>query len=56
MATKLTHEEHREIGLSHLEYMRELLDRDGDKATLHLHAAHMRSLLAAASPNKNVPA
>ncbi|MGY3698209.1 hypothetical protein ACVIGA_008289 [Bradyrhizobium sp. USDA 3240] len=56
MATKLTNEEHREAGLSHLEYMRELLDRDGDKATLHLHAAHMRSLLAAAIPNKNAPA
>ncbi|WFU62697.1 hypothetical protein [Bradyrhizobium brasilense] len=53
---KLTHEEHREAGQSHLEYMRELLERDGDKATLRLHAAHMRSLLAAASPNKNVPA
>ncbi|WP_165446010.1 hypothetical protein [Bradyrhizobium uaiense] len=52
MATKLTNEEHREAGFSHLDYMRELLKRDGDKAALYLHAAHMRSLLAAASPEK----
>lgn len=51
---KMTQEEHREAGQSHFEYMRELLQRDGDKATLHLHAAQMRSLLAAATPNKNV--
>ncbi|MCD9825333.1 hypothetical protein [Bradyrhizobium japonicum] len=53
---KLTHEQYREAGIAHLQYMRELLERDGEKATLHLHAAHMRSLLAAASTNKNVPA
>jgi len=49
---RLTHEEHREAGLSHLQYMRELLEKDGDNAKLELRAAHMRSLLAAASPDK----
>lgn len=55
MAT-MTNEQHREAGRSHLEHIRELLERDGDKALLELHADHMRSLLAAATPDKNVPA
>ena len=52
MATKMTNEQHREAGHSHLEYMRELLAKHGDSATLNLHADHMRSLLAAAPPVK----
>jgi len=50
MAT-MTNEERREAGLSHIEYMRELLAKHGDSATLNLHADHMRSLLAAAAPS-----
>lgn len=46
MATKLTNEEHCEAGMSHLEYMRELLSKHGDSATINLHANHMRSILA----------
>ena len=49
---KLTHKEHREAGLSHFEYMRELLKKDGDNAKLELHADQMRSLLAAAFPDE----
>ncbi|MEH2485001.1 hypothetical protein [Bradyrhizobium sp. AZCC 2230] len=49
---KMTNEQHREAGQSHLEYMRELLAKHGDSATLSLHADHMRSLLAAASHDK----
>lgn len=53
MATKLlSHNDHREAGKSHLEYFRELLERDGDKATISLHADHLKSLLAFASPDK----
>lgn len=53
MATKLlSHADHREAGKSHLNYFRELLERDGEKATVSLHADHMRSLLAFASPDK----
>lgn len=48
----MTHEEHREAGQSHLEYMRELLSKHGDEAKIDLHAGHMRSLLAFASPDK----
>lgn len=52
MAMKFTDEERREAGRSHLEYMRELLSKQGDKAKIDLHADHMRSLLAFASPDK----
>ncbi|EIG56107.1 hypothetical protein [Bradyrhizobium sp. WSM1253] len=48
---KMTHEQNREAGQSHLEYMRELLAKHGDNASVNLHADHMRSLLAAASPD-----
>ncbi|MET4721659.1 hypothetical protein ABIF63_005765 [Bradyrhizobium japonicum] len=48
----MTHEDHRESGKSHLEYFRELLERDGDKATVSLHADQLKSLLAFASPDK----
>ncbi|WP_298880710.1 hypothetical protein [uncultured Bradyrhizobium sp.] len=54
MAT--TNEQHREAGISHINYMRELLQKYGDEARLKLHADHMRSLIAVASPNKNEPA
>lgn len=54
MAT-MTNEQHRETGISHLDYMRELLEKRGDQARLELHADHMRSLIAAASPNKKFP-
>jgi len=50
---KMTTEQKREAGNSHLKYFRELLKRGGDKATITLHAAHMRSLIAAASPEKH---
>lgn len=53
---KFTHEDHREAGRSHLDYMHELLEKHGDQARLELHADHMRSLIATASPNNNVPA
>jgi hypothetical protein len=54
MATKLlSHNDHREAGNSHLEYMRELLSKHGDEAKIDLHADHMRSLLAFASPDKS---
>lgn len=43
----MTTAERREAGRSHFEYMRELLERDGDAAKLSLHADHMRSLLTA---------
>ena len=46
MAANMTQEQHREAGLSHLEYMRELLANDGDNAKLELHADHLRSLLS----------
>lgn len=49
---KMTNEQSREAGQSHLEFMRELVAKHGDNATLNLHADHMRSLLAAASPDK----
>ncbi|MCD9295075.1 hypothetical protein LUI11_14700 [Bradyrhizobium diazoefficiens] len=52
----MTNEQHREAGISHLDHIRELLKKHGDRARLELHADHMRSLIAAASPNKNVPA
>jgi hypothetical protein len=55
MAT-MTNEQHREAGISHLHYMHELLDKHGDEAKLELHANHMRSLIAAASPERNDPA
>lgn len=48
----MTNEEHREAGKSHLEYMRELLSKHGDEAKIDLHAGHIRSLLAFASPDK----
>ncbi|MET4802579.1 hypothetical protein [Bradyrhizobium sp. LB11.1] len=48
----MTQQEQREAGKSHLNYFRELLEREGDKATVSLHAAHIRSLLAFASPEK----
>lgn len=48
----MTHEEQRIAGQSHLKYFRELLDRDGDKAQIQVYAAQMRSLIAAASPDK----
>lgn len=44
MATKLSDNEHREIGAHIFEYMQELLAQDGDKATIILHADHIRSL------------
>lgn len=53
---KMSDTDQREAGLSHLTYMRELLETHGDEAKIELHADHMRSLLAAATPNKNVPA
>ncbi|MBN9147177.1 MULTISPECIES: hypothetical protein [unclassified Nitrobacter] len=46
----MTNEEYRKAGLSHLEYFRELLERNGDEASLALHADHLRALLAAATP------
>lgn len=46
-AATMTTEEHRKAGLSHLEYMRELLETQGDDAKLELRACHMRSILAA---------
>lgn len=52
---KLTQEQRRETGQSHLNYMRELLAKHGDAAKLELHADHMRSLIAVAT-NKNVTA
>ncbi|WP_197086821.1 hypothetical protein [Bradyrhizobium sp. LTSPM299] len=52
MATAFTDEQRREAGLSHLDYMRELLEKHGDDAKLELHSDHLRSLLAAASPDK----
>ncbi|MDH2354487.1 hypothetical protein QCM77_25075 [Bradyrhizobium sp. SSUT18] len=52
MAAKMTNEQHREAGKSHLKYFREVLRRDGDDAKLELHANHIRSLLAFASPDK----
>lgn len=42
----MTQEDHCEAGMSHLEYMRELLLKHGDNATLNLHADHIRSILA----------
>ncbi|UGX97122.1 hypothetical protein G6321_00019110 [Bradyrhizobium barranii subsp. barranii] len=54
MATKLlSHNAHREAGKSHLEYMRELLSKQGDDAKIDLHADHMRSLLAFASSDEH---
>ncbi|WP_354211010.1 MULTISPECIES: hypothetical protein [unclassified Bradyrhizobium] len=54
MATKLlSHNDHREAGNSHLEYMRELLSKHGDETKNDLHADHMRSLLAVASLDKS---
>ena len=44
MATKLTDTEHREAGAAIFDYMHELLAQDGDKATVTLHADHIRSL------------
>lgn len=44
MATKLSGTDHREAGANLFEYMHELLAQDGDKATITLHADHMRSL------------
>ena len=44
MATKLSDNDHREAGANLFEYMQELLAQDGDKATISLHADHMRSL------------
>ncbi|MCK1306246.1 hypothetical protein [Bradyrhizobium sp. 45] len=52
MAAKMSDNDHREAGKSHLEYMRELLSKHGDEAKIDLHAGHMRSLLAFASPDK----
>ncbi|WP_262048194.1 hypothetical protein [Bradyrhizobium sp. Bra78] len=49
---KMTNEEYRDAGRSHLNYFREVLNRDGDDAKLELHADHLRALLAAASPDK----
>ncbi|GEC17544.1 hypothetical protein [Nitrobacter winogradskyi] len=43
----MTTEQHQEAGRSHLEYMRELLETQGDDAKLELRACHMRSILAA---------
>ncbi|MBR0845229.1 hypothetical protein JQ607_34005 [Bradyrhizobium liaoningense] len=44
MATNLSDNDHREIGAHIFEYIQELLAKDGDKATITLHADHMRSL------------
>lgn len=44
MATKLSDNDHREIGAHIFEYMQELLAKDGDKATITLHADQIRSL------------
>jgi hypothetical protein len=52
MATKLNDNEHREAGANLFTYMRELLERDGDKASIPLHADHMRSLLATAAADR----
>ncbi len=49
MGKKMTKEQYRKAGQSHLKYMRELLMEHGDDAKLELHADHMRALLAAAS-------
>ncbi|WP_440640381.1 hypothetical protein ACSHT2_03375 [Bradyrhizobium sp. PUT101] len=49
---KMTTKQKQEAGKSHLTYFRELLKRDGDKATITLHADHLRSLLAAAPVDK----
>jgi hypothetical protein len=46
MAAKLSDDDHRESGLSHLDYFRELIQRDGDNAIANLHADHLRSLLS----------
>ncbi|MET4799083.1 hypothetical protein [Bradyrhizobium sp. LB11.1] len=50
--TKMTTEQQRAAGKSHLNYFREVLKRDGDDAKLELHADHMRALLASATPDK----
>lgn len=44
MAT-MTNDDHREAGANLFAYMQELLERDGDKAEIKLHHAHMQSLL-----------
>lgn len=44
MAEQLSDDEHREAGAHIFEYMQELLAKDGDNATIVLHADHMRSL------------
>lgn len=44
MATKISDNDHREIGAHIFEYMQELLAHNGDKATITLHADHIRSL------------
>lgn len=44
MATKLSDNDHRATGAHIFEYMQELLAKDGDNATIVLHADHIRSL------------
>jgi len=46
MANNMSDAQRRKAGRSHFDYIRELLERDGDKATINLHADHMRSLLS----------
>jgi hypothetical protein len=41
----ITDDDHREAGRNVFAYMRELLEREGDKAEIELHHAHMQSLL-----------
>ncbi len=41
----LTNDQHREAGDAIFAYMKEQLDRDGHKASIKLHFAHMQSLL-----------
>jgi hypothetical protein len=47
---KFTDTDHRTAGANLLEYMRELLERDGEKAELKLEWYHMQSLLAVIAP------
>jgi hypothetical protein len=52
----MTTKQHCEAGGYILDFMREVLAKYGDNAKIDLHADQIRSLLAAATPNKNVPA
>jgi hypothetical protein len=45
-----TYTDHGIAGANLLEYMNELLEQDGDKATLVLQYQHMQSLLAVNAP------